>query len=151
MSITENTDNAIPIEAWDTILFERFSRFRWIVTSGLSAHSDELLGRRPYPAGAKVHDVGCGFGDTTQRIARQVGPEGAASGVDCAANFVTVATEEPARRTLPTHPSSLRMHRPRTCAVRMTSCSPASAPRSSTHRSLRCATCATLFAPAGSW
>src|SRR5688500_6472237 len=70
MSITENTDNAIPIEAWDTILFERFCRFRWIVTSGLSAHSDELLGRRAYPAEAKVHDVGCGFGDTTQRIAR---------------------------------------------------------------------------------
>jgi len=23
MSITENTDNAIPIEAWDTILFEK--------------------------------------------------------------------------------------------------------------------------------
>jgi ubiquinone/menaquinone biosynthesis C-methylase UbiE len=94
MSTTETTDNAIPIEAWDTILFEKFCRFRWVVTNGLSAHSDGLLGRRPYPAGAKVLDVGCGFGDTTQRIARQVGPEGAASGVDCALNFVKAATEE---------------------------------------------------------
>ena len=94
MSTTKNTDNAIPIEAWGTILFEKFCRFRCVVTTGLSVHSDELLGRRPYPAGAKVLDVGCGFGDTTRRIAQQVGPEGAASGVDCAPNFVKAATEE---------------------------------------------------------
>ncbi|NJO35224.1 MAG: class I SAM-dependent methyltransferase [Rhodospirillales bacterium] len=95
MSTTETTGNAIAIEAWDTILFEKFSRFRWVVTNGLSAHSDGLLGRRPYPAGARVLDVGCGFGDTTQRTpARLVGREGAASGVDCAANFIKVATAE---------------------------------------------------------
>jgi ubiquinone/menaquinone biosynthesis C-methylase UbiE len=94
MSITEATDNAIPIEAWDTILFEKFCRFRWVVTNGLSAHSDELLGRRPYPAGASILDVGCGFGDTTQRIARQLGLEGAARGVDCSANFIKLATED---------------------------------------------------------
>jgi ubiquinone/menaquinone biosynthesis C-methylase UbiE len=94
MSITETTDNAIPIEAWDTILFEKFCRFRWVVTNGLSAHSDELLGRRPYPAGARILDVGCGFGDTTQRIARELGLEGAARGVDCSANFIKLATED---------------------------------------------------------
>lgn len=94
MSTTNSNDNAIPIEAWDTILFEKFRRFRWVLTKGLSAHSDELLGRRPYPAGAKVLDVGCGFGDTTQQIAQQVGPKGAARGVDCAPNFVKIATEE---------------------------------------------------------
>jgi ubiquinone/menaquinone biosynthesis C-methylase UbiE len=94
MSTTKNTDNAIPIEAWDTILFEKFCRFRWVLTTGLSAHSSELLDRRPYPPGAKVLDVGCGFGDTTQCIAQQVGPEGTVSGVDCAPNFVKIATEE---------------------------------------------------------
>ena len=94
MSKAETTDNAIPIEAWDTILFEKFCRFRWALTSGLSAHSDGLLERRPYPAGVKVLDVGCGFGDTTQRIARQVGPEGTASGVDCSANFIRLAMED---------------------------------------------------------
>jgi ubiquinone/menaquinone biosynthesis C-methylase UbiE len=94
MSTAESIDNSTPIEAWDTILFEKFSRFRWVVTSGLSAHSDALFGRRPYPAGAKVLDVGCGFGDTTQCIARQVGPDGSAVGVDCAANFIAAATEE---------------------------------------------------------
>ena len=94
MSISESTDNAIPIAAWDTVLFEKFRRFRWVVTTGLAGHSDELLERRPYPAGARVLDVGCGFGDTTQRIARQVGPQGAASGVDCAPSFIAAAKQE---------------------------------------------------------
>lgn len=45
ISTTENTDNAIPIQARGTILFEKFCRFRWVVTNGLSAHSDELFDR----------------------------------------------------------------------------------------------------------
>jgi ubiquinone/menaquinone biosynthesis C-methylase UbiE len=94
MSLADAPDNAIAIEAWDTVLFEKFRRFRWIMTAGLSVHSDSLLGRQPYEPGSRVLDVGCGFGDTTQRIARQVGPEGAAVGVDCAPNFVKTATHE---------------------------------------------------------
>jgi len=90
-------DNSIPIEAWNTVLFEKFVRFRHVLTHGLSGHSDELLKRRPYPAGARVLDVGCGFGDTTQRIAKQVGPRGTAVGVDCAQNFVDESAQD-ARR-----------------------------------------------------
>lgn len=93
MSITANT---IPIEAWNTVLFEKFSRFRDIVTKGLSGHSDELLRRRPYRSGARVLDIGCGFGDTTQRIAGQVGPAGMAVGVDCAPNFIELCAREAA-------------------------------------------------------
>jgi SAM-dependent methyltransferase len=43
-----------------------------------------------------VLDVGCGFGDTTQLIAKQVGAGGAAAGVDCAPNFVDGAAREAA-------------------------------------------------------
>jgi ubiquinone/menaquinone biosynthesis C-methylase UbiE len=89
-------DNSIPIEAWNTVLYEKFLRFKHVVTKGLSGHSDELLRRRPYSAGACVLDVGCGFGDTTQLIARQVGPKGRAVGVDCAPNFVDGAAKEAA-------------------------------------------------------
>jgi ubiquinone/menaquinone biosynthesis C-methylase UbiE len=55
-----------------------------------------LFRRRTYPAGARVLDVGCGFGDTTRQLAAQVGPTGAAVGVDCAANFIAAATAESA-------------------------------------------------------
>jgi len=92
-----NTDNSIPIEAWNTILYDKFCRFRYVLTEGLCGHSDELLRRRPYSAGARVLDVGCGFGDTTQAIAKQVRPGGAAVGVDCAPNFVDGAAREAAK------------------------------------------------------
>lgn len=89
-----NTANTIPIEAWNTILFEKFSRYRDIVTTGLSGHSNELLARWPYQRGARVLDIGCGFGDTAQQIAKLVGPTGRAFGVDCAPNFVALCERE---------------------------------------------------------
>jgi ubiquinone/menaquinone biosynthesis C-methylase UbiE len=89
-----DTDNAIPIEAWNTVLFDKFCRFRDTLTTGLSNHGDEALRQLSLPKGARVLDVGCGYGDTTQHIARQVGPSGEAVGVDCAANFIDVARRE---------------------------------------------------------
>jgi len=47
-----------------------------------------VLRRTAYPAGARVLDIGCGFGDTTLRIARSVGTSGEAIGMDCAENFI---------------------------------------------------------------
>jgi ubiquinone/menaquinone biosynthesis C-methylase UbiE len=87
-------ENAVVIEAWNSVLFDKFSRFRPLVTSGLSGHSDALWQRHPVPVGACVLDVGCGFGDTTQQIAIAVGPTGKVVGVDCAANFIDVAARE---------------------------------------------------------
>jgi ubiquinone/menaquinone biosynthesis C-methylase UbiE len=89
-----STDNAIPIEAWNTVLFDKFCRFRDTLTKGLSDHSDELLRRHPYQPGAYVLDIGCGFGDTTLQIAQQVGPGGSVAGVDCAGNFIDLARAE---------------------------------------------------------
>jgi ubiquinone/menaquinone biosynthesis C-methylase UbiE len=91
-------NNDIVIEAWNTILFEKFCRFRHLLTAGLSAHSDEVLRRRPYELGMRVLDVGCGFGDTTREIGLQVGPSGSAVGVDCARNFIDVATADTRER-----------------------------------------------------
>ena len=91
-----SSDNLIPIEAWNTVLFDKFCRFRFVLTQGLSDHSNEVLRRHPYRPGARVLDVGCGFGDTTQIIAAQVGPGGFAIGVDCAVNFIDAAGREAA-------------------------------------------------------
>ena len=83
--------NRIMVAAWNTVLYEKFSRFRHLVVQGLSQHSDAAFDRRPYPVGARVLDVGCGFGDSTMRIAKRVGPSGEAVGVDCAENFIRAA------------------------------------------------------------
>jgi SAM-dependent methyltransferase len=89
-----NDDNRIAIEAWNTVLFEKFVRFQPVLLEGLSAHSDAFFAREPYAPGNRVLDVGCGFGDTTLRIATQVGGSGRAVGVDCAQNFVDSAIRE---------------------------------------------------------
>jgi len=80
--------NAVIVEAWNTVLYDKFCRFKHLLIDGLSQHSDAALQRCSFPAGARVLDVGCGFGDSTRRIASQVGPAGEAVGVDCAENFI---------------------------------------------------------------
>ena len=86
--------NAEAIQAWDGPLFDRFVKFRHIVTTGLGAHGNEALRLNPPQEGQRVLDIGCGFGDTTQQIAALVGPNGEAAGVDAAANFIDAATRE---------------------------------------------------------
>jgi SAM-dependent methyltransferase len=88
--------NAEAIEAWDGPLYDRFVRFRDIVTTGLGAHGEQALRLVAPRPGQRVLDVGCGFGDTTQRIAGLVGPGGEALGVDAAPRFVETARQEAA-------------------------------------------------------
>jgi len=85
--------NAEAILAWDGVLFEKFTRYRHLLTTGLAIHGTEALRRHPPAVGTRVLDLGCGFGDTTLEIAKLVGPEGRAVGVDAAPKFV----EESAR------------------------------------------------------
>jgi SAM-dependent methyltransferase len=80
--------------AWDGPLYDRFVQFRDIVTAGLAKHGEKALALYPPPAGASVLDVGCGFGDTTERIAGMVGPAGRAHGVDVAPRFIDAANTE---------------------------------------------------------
>ena len=81
--------NAEAIEAWNTILFDKWVRFRHIIVDSLAA-----MGHRGMdvlaPKGSVV-DVGCGFGDTTVELAKRVGPNGRAVGVDAAERFITEA------------------------------------------------------------
>src|SRR4051794_4161818 len=91
-----SSPNAETIEAWDGPLYERFVRFRPIVTTGLGNHGEAALELYPPQAGQHVIDIGCGFGDTTQRIAGLVGPEGHALGVDVAPRFIEDAVRETA-------------------------------------------------------
>jgi SAM-dependent methyltransferase len=87
-------ENAEQTAAWDGPLFDTFSRFRHVVTTGLGAHGEVALAALAPQAAERVLDVGCGFGDTTQRIAELVGPEGEAVGVDVAPRFIETAAKE---------------------------------------------------------
>jgi SAM-dependent methyltransferase len=85
--------NAEAAEAWSGPLFDRFLRFRPIVTDGLGAHGEAAMNAHPPQPGDRVLDLGCGFGDTTQRLADLVG-EGEAVGVDVAEPFIEASKQE---------------------------------------------------------
>jgi SAM-dependent methyltransferase len=96
----EAAANAEAIQAWDGPLYDRFVRFRDIVTTGLGMHGEAALKLFPPQPGQRVLDVGCGFGDTTQVIAGLVGPEGDAVGVDAAPRFIEAARQEAAEASV---------------------------------------------------
>jgi SAM-dependent methyltransferase len=80
--------NEEAIRAWDGPLFDRFLRFKHLVTGSLALFGDaaiELLAPRP---GERALDLGCGFGDSTEQLAALLGGEGEALGVDAAPRFI---------------------------------------------------------------
>jgi SAM-dependent methyltransferase len=87
-------DNAEATEAWSGPLFDVFLKYRDLTTGGLGAHGEVAMESNPPRPGERVIDIGCGFGDTTQRLAELVGPEGSALGVDVSAPFIETARQE---------------------------------------------------------
>ncbi len=82
-------------DAWSGPLFERFVRFRPYVAEGLGAHGEVAMAAHPPRPGDRVLDIGCGFGDTTLRLAELVG-DGEVVGIDVSEPFVDLAREEAA-------------------------------------------------------
>jgi SAM-dependent methyltransferase len=88
-------ENDEATRAWNGVLFDKFVRFKPLLTTGLSQHGETLIARRPPSSGAQVLDVGCGFGDMTRQLADQLAASGGhAVGVDVAQNFVDASTRE---------------------------------------------------------
>ncbi|WP_282181920.1 class I SAM-dependent methyltransferase [Aliiroseovarius marinus] len=89
---------AVPIspivEFWNDVLAPKVLTYRHILEGGLSHHSAQVFPRLEIQNGARVLDVGCGFGDTTLELARKVGPMGHVTGVDCCPDFVDIAQTE---------------------------------------------------------
>jgi SAM-dependent methyltransferase len=87
-------DNAETTEAWSGPLFEIFLKYRDLTSSGLGAHGEVAMRSNPPQPGERAIDIGCGFGDTTQRLAELVGPAGSAVGVDVSPPFIETAQKE---------------------------------------------------------
>jgi SAM-dependent methyltransferase len=80
--------------AWDGVLFERFLLYKHLIVSSLAQHGVAALRRFPPGPGARVLDIGCGFGDSTLQLAELVGADGSALGVDISPRFIEAAREE---------------------------------------------------------
>jgi SAM-dependent methyltransferase len=91
---TPDGPNAESIEAWDTVLFDKYVRFRHIIDRGIDHISDAAFESVTMPNGGHVADLGCGFGGTTIEIAKRIGPDGRAIGIDASPRFVTAAEQE---------------------------------------------------------
>jgi SAM-dependent methyltransferase len=89
-------ENEEATEAWSGVLFDRFVEYRDLIVLGLAEFGDVAMRLHPPSEGDRVLDIGCGFGDTTQQLARLVGPEGEAVGMDVAEPFVRASIGEAA-------------------------------------------------------
>jgi SAM-dependent methyltransferase len=87
-------ENEEATEAWSGVLFDRFVEFRDLMADGLAKFGVEAMRLHPPREGNRVLDIGCGFGDSTQDLARLVAPGGNAVGVDVSEPFVRTASAE---------------------------------------------------------
>ncbi len=88
--------NEEAVRAWDTVLYERWKQNRGVFVEALGGITEELFERFPPPERGRCIDIGCGFGDTTQRLAQLVGPEGFAVGTDSSPHFIEDSRREAA-------------------------------------------------------
>lgn len=88
--------NEEAVRAWDTVLYERWKKNRKVFVGALDEVTEKSFELYPPPEGGSCIDIGCGFGDTTRRMAEIVGPEGFALGTDSSPRFVEDARLEAA-------------------------------------------------------
>ena len=88
-----DTANEEAIRAWDGPLFDRFLRFQHLIEGSFARHGEAAIALLEPRPGERALDIGCGFGDTTERLAGLVAPGGVAVGLDAAPRFIEHARE----------------------------------------------------------
>jgi SAM-dependent methyltransferase len=86
--------NEEAVRAWDTVLYERWKSNRKVFVGALEEVTGFALELASPPRNGRCIDVGCGFGETTQRLAELVGPGGFALGIDSSVRFIEDARRE---------------------------------------------------------
>lgn len=95
------TDNEDPVEqahAFDSAEWADASGRRWLggldrLETMLAPIGEALLAQAAYRPGERVVDIGCGGGWTTRAIARAVGANGEALGLDISSDLIDAARE----------------------------------------------------------
>jgi ubiquinone/menaquinone biosynthesis C-methylase UbiE len=70
------------IEFWNDVLVNKFERYQDILMGGMCYHSETPLRQLQLDRGARVLDIGCGWGDTAMALAEKVGPAGSVHGIE---------------------------------------------------------------------
>jgi SAM-dependent methyltransferase len=86
-------ENAESQRAWDGVLFDRFLLFRHLIVA-LAQHGIAAMQLSPPVVGARVVDLGCGFGDSARQLGELVGEDGSVLGVDISPRFIDLARTE---------------------------------------------------------
>ena len=121
-------ENDVVIEAWNTVLFDKFCRFKHLLIDGLAAHSGEALARHGLPTARACWMSDADSATARDSSPRRSGPRGGAVGVDCAAELRQGGRERSRSGAgSPTCRSSSPTCKPTTSAAPTTSPSPASA------------------------
>src|SRR5262249_52428191 len=87
---TEGPNDEV-ISFWQNVMVDKYRRFRPVLVGATALHTRNALFIDEPPIGARVLDVGCGFGETTIHWARTVGERGEAIGIDPCEDFLDVA------------------------------------------------------------
>ena len=82
------------VDFWNTVLVPKFNTWRHILSGGLSLHSEKVFPALALRSSDHVLDVGCGWGDTTIKIAQRLGPTGSVVGLDCCDGFLEAGRAE---------------------------------------------------------
>ena len=93
----ERVDTAF-VQFWNDVLAPKFIHFKHILVGGLTQHSEAIFPSLNIRKGDRVLDVGCGFGDTTIKLAELVGSSGEVVGIDCCDVFLSYARKDAADR-----------------------------------------------------
>jgi len=76
------------IAVWNDVVAPKYARYERILVDSATRHSDHIWERFPLTRDDHVVDVGCGFGDTSERLAQRAQH---VTGIDCSTVLLSQA------------------------------------------------------------